>query len=167
MIVKSVEESQISVMMKYRPNVAALMLKPCGLLLICERATVSGAWQFPQGGVDPGEAPEDALLREVQEEIGLGKNDYRVTGQRGGYRYSYPLAAQEKKRKKHGYEGQEQTYYTCLLTNAAAVINVQQKPQEFRAYRWIWPDEFDLTWLPSFKQEVYRQVLWDFFEVKA
>ena len=52
-------------MVRYRANVAALVLNPAGGLLICERATIAGAWQFPQGGVDPGESPEEALFREV------------------------------------------------------------------------------------------------------
>ncbi|MFT3990893.1 MAG: NUDIX domain-containing protein [Luteolibacter sp.] len=150
-------------MVRYRPNVAALMINPRGSLLICERWTVPGAWQFPQGGVDPGETLEQALYREVMEEIGIGSQYYTITSQRGGYRYLYPEAVREKKMKKHGYQGQEQTYYLCHLSEHAPVVNVNQRPREFRAYRWIDPDEFDLDWLPSFKREVYREVMRDFF----
>jgi putative (di)nucleoside polyphosphate hydrolase len=43
---------------------------------------------------------------------------------------------------------------------------VRQKQREFRAYRWIFPVEFDLDWLPAFKRDVYREVMRDFFQVE-
>ena len=141
------------------------MLNEKGQLLICERKTVHGAWQFPQGGVDEGEATEAALHREVREEIGIGKKHYKVISRRGGYRYLYPPAVREKKIKKHGYHGQEQTYFLCHLDADAPKIDVDQDPPEFRDHRWISPEEFDLDWLPAFKHEVYQAVMKDFFDV--
>lgn len=152
-------------MVRYRPNVAALMINSVGNLLICERTTVPGAWQFPQGGVDNGETVENALFREVREEIGLEKHHYEILAVRDGYRYLYPPDVREKKIKKHGNHGQEQTYFLCQLKPNAPAINVNQSPQEFSAYRWIPPAEFDLDWLPTFKHEVYRAVMEDFFEI--
>jgi len=150
-------------MVRYRPNVAALMVNSRGSLLICERWTVPGAWQFPQGGVDVGESFENALAREVVEEIGIARQYYNVVDQKGGYRYLYPEEVRLKKLKKHGYHGQEQTYYLCIMDEHAPEVNVNQKQREFRAYRWIYPEEFDLDWLPSFKRDVTRQVMLDFF----
>ena len=142
------------------------MVKPEGQLLICERWTVPGAWQFPQGGVDDGETLEQALFREVQEEIGLQPSHYQLLGYRTGYRYLYPDEVRLKKMRKHGCHGQEQTYYHCLLKPDAPNVNVHQRPREFGAYRWIRPEEFDLDWLPDFKRDVYRQVMMDFFSVQ-
>jgi putative (di)nucleoside polyphosphate hydrolase len=156
---------QIASMLRYRPNVAAVVVNPVGSLLICERATIPGAWQFPQGGVDPGETLEQALFREVQEEVGLEPRHYDVIARREGYRYLYPQQVRNKKIRKHGGHGQEQTYFLCHLKPGAPPINVNQKPQEFRAYRWIPPQEFDLDWLPDFKRDVYREVMRDFFEI--
>ena len=153
-------------MVQYRSNVAALVVDPSGSLLICERANVPGAWQFPQGGVDPGESLEQALFREVREEVGLEAEHYEVTAMRKGYRYLYPEDIREKKVRKHGSHGQEQTYFLCRLKVGAPPVNVDQKPREFRAYRWILPREFDLDWLPEFKREVYRAVMRDFFKVE-
>jgi len=152
-------------MVRLRPNVAALIVKPEGQLLICERWMVPGAWQFPQGGVDAGETPEQALFREVREEVGLEPRHYEVSAQRGGYRYLYPPGVRSKKLLRHGSHGQEQTYFLCRLLPGAPSVNVHQPAREFSAYRWIEPLEFDLDWLPEFKRDVYRQVMWDFFQV--
>ncbi len=152
-------------MVRYRQNVAALIVNSDGNLLICERATVSGAWQFPQGGVDPGETLEQALVREVREEVGLGAQHYEVVDRCEGYRYLYPRDVREKKLRKHGSHGQEQTYFLCHLKPDAPQVDVSQKPCEFRAYRWIPPGEFDLDWLPTFKRDVYREVMRDFFRI--
>ena len=141
------------------------MIRADGRVLICERATLRGAWQFPQGGVDPGETAEAALFREVREEVGLLPEHYQVLESRAGYRYLYPEHVRRKKLRKHGNHGQEQTYFLCRVRDGAPEVDVNQKPQEFSAYRWILPDEFELDWLPEFKRDVYRQVLWDFLRV--
>lgn len=152
-------------MVRFRPNVAALMVRPENLLLICERWTIPGAWQFPQGGVDVGESLEGALHREVQEEVGLLPKHYDVVSRRDGYRYLYPTEARGKKVRKHGFHGQVQTYFLCHLRPEAPEVNVNQRPREFSSYRWIHPEEFDLEWLPAFKRDVYRQVMKDFFGI--
>jgi putative (di)nucleoside polyphosphate hydrolase len=152
-------------MVRYRSNVAALMINEHGSLLICERCHVAGSWQFPQGGVDDGESLEQALFREVREEIGLSPEHYKVIERRDGYRYLYPPEIRQSKVRKHGNHGQEQTYFLCQLLPNAPDINVHQTPQEFGAYRWIQPNEFDLEWLPTFKREVYRAVFQDFFKI--
>ncbi len=152
-------------MVRFRPNVAALFIRPEGQLLVCERSTFPGAWQFPQGGVDQGESLEQALAREVREEIGLLPEHYDVVRKADGYRYIYPPEARIKKRKKHGFHGQEQTYFLCHLKPGAPNINVNQSPREFSNYRWIEPGEFEIEWLPTYKHEVYRQVMKDFFGI--
>ena len=150
---------------RLRPNVAALIVRPDGQLLVCERASFRGAWQFPQGGVDEGEDLLQALHREVREEIGLLPIHYDVAYSKDGYRYLYPPDVRVKKKKKHGFQGQEQTYFMCHLKPSAPEVNINQKPQEFCAYRWIVPSEFEIEWLPEFKREVYRHVMRDFFEL--
>lgn len=145
----------------YRPNVALLLLNREGRLLVCERVNSKGAWQFPQGGADPGEPLEAALVREVHEEIGLPEGSYKILDVKGGYTYLYP--GQVKKQKSY-YDGQEQTYYLCKLKKSAPEINLcQQRHPEFSRFKWIKPQKFKLRWLPEFKRQVYRAVLLDFF----
>lgn len=152
-------------MVKYRPNVAALIINEDGNLLICERYNIPGAWQFPQGGVDHEETIQEGLFREVSEEIGLLPEHYEILERREGYRYLYPPKVRARKVKKHGNHGQVQTYFLCKLKTGAPPINVHQSPPEFGAYRWILPEEFDLDWVPKFKRDVYREVMKDFFGV--
>ena len=150
-------------MASYRPNVAALIINRKGKLLVCERINEKGAWQFPQGGVDKGEKMLRALAREIDEEIGLPWNSYKVLEKRNGYNYLYP---DQVKKKKSYFDGQEQTYYLCRLKKDAPEIDLDQKSPEFRRYKWIRPEKFKLIWLPEFKRQVYRAVMLDFFEVR-
>lgn len=145
---------------------AALLLNAEGALLICERLSIPGAWQFPQGGVDPGETLGEAVVREVREEVGLEPEDYTIAESRGGYCYDYPeKALRAKPLHKAGFRGQEQTYFLCRMKAGARPLDLSGEPREFARYRWIDPAEFDLGWLPDFKKETYRQVLQDFFGV--
>jgi putative (di)nucleoside polyphosphate hydrolase len=145
--------------MKFRKNVALILTRHGGEILICERAGAPGSWQFPQGGCKRDEEPETALRREVREEISLEPDAYEVHGRRGPYRYLFPPGV-----KKGGCGGQEQIYFLARLqTNAGGRIRVDER--EFRAFRWIAPTAFSLDWLPAFKREVYEAVFRDFFGI--
>jgi putative (di)nucleoside polyphosphate hydrolase len=147
-------------MLKYRPNVAAILQRENGKIWIGERIDQKGAWQFPQGGVDPGESLEEALYREVWEEVGVRKKQLEILQSKGGYRYEYPNG-----HKKGAYSGQEQTYYLCRVKKGHVTIATENP--EFRSGRWINPEDFQISWLPQFKKETYRQVLQDFLGVNA
>ena len=146
--------------MKYRANVAAILQNAGGQILVCERLNVPGAWQFPQGGIDDGETQEQALSRELWEEIGLVPDDYQVRLRKGPYRYDFGNG-----RMKKGFHGKEQHYFLCHFTAPDSRINVATKEPEFSAYMWIDPNHFRLHWLPEMKREVYRAVFLDFFGI--
>lgn len=145
---------------RFRPNVAGIIQAPDGRVLICERMEPAGAWQFPQGGVDPGETYEEAFRREMEEEICLKPEDYTIVDRNGPYRYRF-----EAGRLKHGYHGQEQHYFLAHLRAPEVRIDICTDHPEFRNFRWIAPTEFDFEWLPGFKREVYRAVFRDFFGI--
>jgi putative (di)nucleoside polyphosphate hydrolase len=147
--------------MKYRDNVAAILRNPNGEILICERLGIPGAWQFPQGGIDDGETHEQALLRELWEEIGIVPSDMKIVERRGPYRYVFG-----KGKTKKGYHGKEQHYFLVEFLGPESRVNVQTDHPEFQAHRWIRPGDFKLEWLPDMKREVYRLVFKDFFGVK-
>jgi putative (di)nucleoside polyphosphate hydrolase len=146
---------------KLRPNVAAIVRGADGRILIGERFDRPGCWQFPQGGINHSETPEQALQRELQEEISLQPHCYRITDRRGPYRYLFLPG-----RKKEGFDGQEQTYFLVELLPPHCEPSPHTPDPEFRAIRWIWPHELEISWIPSFKREVYRQVMSDIFHVQ-
>ena len=145
----------------YRPNVAAIIRRFDNKILVGERSDIPGSWQFPQGGIKPGETSEQALERELLEEVSLSGEAYRIIERKGPYRYLF-----DKGRTKEGFHGQEQIYFLVEL-----VPGFKPKPEtsdpEFRALNWIVPSEFKIEWVPPFKREVYRQVLSLFFGVQT
>ncbi len=147
----------------FRPNAALIFQRPDGRILVCERTRPLGAWQFPQGGVDPGETPEEAARREGEEEVGFTPGDYDIISAKGPYRYRYPDDVRERVRRKRGeaYVGQEQTYFLCRMRDDDKDPRVDCR--EFGAFRWIFPNEFNFDWLPAFKRDVYERVFADFF----
>ena len=161
-VVNPSDGSEIRLMAIFRLNVAAILENSCGDIFVGERDDISGAWQFPQGGIDPGEAPDEALLREIEEEIGLVSEHLEILESKGGYRYQFPNGVVKWKK----YRGQEQTYFRCRFLGEDAHINIRTKHPEFSDWKWIRPEEFNLNWVPDFKREVYQQVMRDFFEVK-
>lgn len=146
--------------MIYRPAVAAILQDRSGRILICERSDAPGAWQFPQGGIEPGETPAAALAREVLEEISLPRKSYSIAAVRGPYRYRFPAGLTKK-----GFHGQAHHYFLLRLRGPKRLINTTAANKEFRQTRWIHPEEFDLVWLPPMKRAAYGRVLRDFFGV--
>jgi putative (di)nucleoside polyphosphate hydrolase len=145
---------------RYRSNVGAIIRRADGKILIGERSSVADAWQFPQGGVKKSEALREALARELHEEAFLSPSDYRVIDSKGPYRYLFPPG-----RTKEGFDGQEQTYFLVELRRADSNVVAGAGQTEFAQFRWIDPSEFQIDWVPAFKQEVYRQVFSDFFGI--
>lgn len=145
-------------MPRYRPNVAAIIEDAEGLVLVGERLDAPGCWQFPQGGVQAGESPPDAVRREIREEIGLAARWYVITECRGPYRYLFDAG-----RKKEGFDGQEQHYFRAKLLKGAPALEGAVESPEFSRLRWIHPRDFQVRWVASFKRDVYRRVLAEFF----
>jgi putative (di)nucleoside polyphosphate hydrolase len=146
---------------KYKDNVAAIFRNARGRILVCERLGVRDAWQFPQGGIDEGETPEQALVREVWEEIGVRSRDFRIVERRGPYSYLYGNG-----RIKRGFHGKVQFYFLCDYTGSDDAIRVETDHPEFADFRWIDPADFRLNWLPPMKRDVYRAVFADFFSIQ-
>jgi putative (di)nucleoside polyphosphate hydrolase len=146
----------------YRPNVAAILQRANGDIFVAERINIKGAWQFPQGGIDDGENAEQALFRELEEEIGVKRDLLQIVQKREGYRYAFT-----KGRLKYGiYGGQEQTYYLCRFLGEDKDFDLDATHREFASFQWIKPSEFQMDWVPKFKRHVYRQVMLDFFGIE-
>ncbi len=146
---------------RYRPNVAAVVLSEkyplkCELFL-ASRCDIEGAWQFPQGGIDDGESPKEALLRELEEEIGT--RDVEIIAEYPQWlEYDFP---QRIAQKMYPFDGQTQKYFLVRLKQNA-VINLATKEPEFCDYKFVSLEEA-FECINHFKRPVYKQVL-DYFK---
>lgn len=143
----------------YRPNVGIILCNRKNKVFWGKRVKQPW-WQFPQGGIDPGETPECAMYRELREEVGLNPDQVRILGRtREWLRYQVP-----DHWLRHGsrgnYKGQKQIWY--LLRFIAGDWNVHLRGSsvkpEFDAWRWV------DYWVPlelavEFKREVYQRAL--------
>lgn len=141
----------------YRPNVAAVIVSSdypaVKEIFIAERSDLDGVWQFPQGGIDEGESSEEALFRELKEEIGTNKVEI-VIEYPEWIAYDFPphVAA-----KMAPFAGQKQRYYLVRLKRGA-VINLETKHPEFKRYRFVGIDDL-MGQIAHFKKPVYEQVI--------
>ena len=143
-------------MKKYRPNVAAIVLSPKYPekveVLVAKRTDVD-AWQFPQGGIDEGESPKKALLRELKEEIGTDEVEI-IAEMPEWLSYDFPKMIAKK---MYPYDGQIQKYFLVRL-KPDAKINLNTEIPEFKDYKFVGIDEvFD--YVKSFKRPIYKQVI--------
>jgi putative (di)nucleoside polyphosphate hydrolase len=143
--------------MKFRRNVALILTRPGGEILVCERSDFKGSWQFPQGGARSEESDVEALQREVMEEVSLPPESYRVVLHHGPYRYVFRSGC-----RKEGCDGQEQTYFQAEWLGGEIAVD----KKEFRNFQWIKPETFRIEWVPPIKRDVYRRVFRDFFQIE-
>jgi putative (di)nucleoside polyphosphate hydrolase len=142
----------------YRANVGIVLMQDDGRLFIGRRSGGRG-WQFPQGGMQRGEAAEDALFRELAEEIGLQRNDVEIIGQtRGWLRYRLPARYQRRDSRPRCI-GQKQRWYLLRLKRADAQFRFDTGGEpEFDRWRWVdyWQPVREVIY---FKRSVYTRAL--------
>ena len=141
----------------YRPNVAAIVLSSsypakCEIF-IASRLDVSDAWQFPQGGIDKGETPKEALFRELKEEIGTDEVDI-IAQYPQWVSYDFPPAVASRMAP---YDGQTQKYFLVKLRKDAK-IDINTKVPEFSDYKFVKTDKLN-DYITFFKRTVYKKVL--------
>jgi putative (di)nucleoside polyphosphate hydrolase len=141
----------------YRPNVAAIVLSSsypakCEVL-IASRIDVEDAWQFPQGGIDEGETPQEALYRELKEEIGTNQIDI-IAQYPDWVSYDFPPTVAHRMAP---FDGQTQKYYLVKLKKGAK-INIQTELPEFSQYKFVQSDKLN-DYITFFKRTVYKKVL--------
>jgi putative (di)nucleoside polyphosphate hydrolase len=128
-------------------------------MLICARCDLPYVWQLPQGGIDGEETPEEALLRELKEEIGT--NEVEIIAKfPHTIKYLFPddLKSQKNKYFKAQYDGQEQIYFLVKL-NDISKINIRTFfPQEFIDVDWVGADIF-LNKVIGFKKDAYTKAV--------
>ncbi|MGJ8668996.1 MAG: RNA pyrophosphohydrolase [Oceanococcus sp.] len=142
----------------FRPNVGIVVLGPNKQVLWARRVG-QDAWQFPQGGIQRGESPEEALFRELYEELGLQTHDVDIMGCTNGWlRYRLPRRY-IRRNKKPICIGQKQKWFLLRMTCEESEVKFDtcEKP-EFEGWRWVdyWYPPNDVIF---FKRPVYRRAL--------
>ena len=114
---------------------------------------MKGIWQFPQGGIDEGESPKEALFRELKEEIGTDKVEILCECPKW-IAYDFPKTISKK---MYPFDGQTQKYFLVRLKQDNS-INLQTHHPEFNAFKFVsYGEVFDMV--NHFKKSVYREVL--------
>jgi putative (di)nucleoside polyphosphate hydrolase len=145
----------------YRPGVGIMLLNRAGEVFVGRRIDMPAmpAWQMPQGGIDPGETPLDAALRELKEEIGTDKVEL-LGESRGWLRYDLPA---ELSRGIWGgrYRGQRQKWFAMRFTGDDSDIDLATAHPEFDAWKWVSPEQLADV-IVSFKRQLYFDILTEF-----
>ncbi len=142
---------------KYRPNVAMIIVSPeypkKKEVFIAQRNDLTDIWQFPQGGIDEGEEVQEALFREMEEEIGTDAAEI-VAEFPEWISYDFP---EKIAKKMKPYKGQTQRYFLMKLKEDAK-INLATEHPEFIHYKFVDINKV-LTYTAHFKKPVYETVI--------
>lgn len=147
----------------YRPGVGMMLLDARGRVWIgCRTDMQPSVWQMPQGGIDPGESPRDACLRELHEEVGT--RQVSVLAESADW-LAYDLPPELAARLWSGrYRGQRQKWFALAFQGADADFDLSGGPggqAEFSAWRWAELDELCGA-IVRFKRSLYERVIHEF-----
>lgn len=150
---------------RYRPNAAVFVTDGQGRVLLCTRSDGTPFLQTVQGGIDEGETPRQAAIREMSEELGLTPESFEIIGEATGrHRYdwtkSYIQSIIEKFGRHPDFDGQEQQYFLARVAPDAQFV-LDAHHQEFSEVRWGSPEELiEKSW--PLKTEGFRKALEEF-----
>jgi putative (di)nucleoside polyphosphate hydrolase len=149
----------------YRSNVGIMLLDGAGRVFVGRRIDMPAevaAWQMPQGGIDPGETPRQAALRELAEEVGTDKAEILAES---AVWHHYDLPPEVAGRMWRGrYRGQRQKWFAMRFLGNDADIDLATEYPEFDAWEWVEPEQLPELIVP-FKRQIYMDVLAEFREL--
>lgn len=148
----------------YRPCAGFMLVNAERRVFVGERIDkrAHGFWQMPQGGIDPGEDPQSAAVRELQEETGVGPDMVEIVAP-ASRTFKYDLPPELLGRIWKGkYRGQEQHWYLGRFLGQDTDINLAaHEPAEFQSFRWVDVHDLPALIIP-FKRAVYEELVAEF-----
>ena len=146
----------------YRPCVGLVLMNRAGEVFAGRRIDNPGpAWQMPQGGIDEGETPREAALRELGEETGLPAARVAVLAETTGW-IPYDLPDDLIPKLWGGrFRGQEQKWFLLRFLGADSEVRIDGAHPEFSEWRWMVPEALMERIVP-FKRQVYEAVFGEF-----
>ena len=142
----------------YRPNVGLALFSKAGHVFIGRRINGRGAfqWQMPQGGIDEGETPHEAALRELEEEVGVSAKLVDVLEETSDWLH-YEFPADVRRRMPGPFIGQRQKWFALRFKGSDSDIRLDRHTPEFDAWRWARLSDAPSAIVP-FKRPVYEAV---------
>lgn len=143
----------------YRPCAGVMLINPAGQVFVGQRLdSTLEAWQMPQGGIDKGEAPLDAAVRELWEETGVSSSLVELIAEAPEELF-YDLPEDlVGKLWKGKWRGQRQRWFLFRFLGEDKDVNIATAEPEFRAWRWANPETLVELIVP-FKRQLYSDVL--------
>jgi putative (di)nucleoside polyphosphate hydrolase len=143
----------------YRPAAGIMLVNAEGKVFVGQRLdSTLEAWQMPQGGMDPGESPEAAALRELEEETGIPPHLVEIVA-RAPKDLDYDLPPDlVGKLWKGKYRGQRQAWFLMRFVGKDSDVTIETAHPEFRSWKWAEPSELPDMIVP-FKKTLYQNVL--------
>ena len=144
----------------YRPCVGIMLFNRDGMVFVGRRIdATSDAWQMPQGGIDEGESPRHAALRELKEEVGTA--DAEIVAESARW-YSYDLPGDLAGQVWGGrFRGQTQKWFAMRFMGADSDINIATHEPEFDAWQWVAMERLPELIVP-FKRQLYLDLVREF-----
>ena len=144
----------------YRPNVGLALFHRDGPVFLGKRYGAEGLyqWQMPQGGVDKGETPREAAIRELEEEVGVRPEHIELLEETADWLYyEFPMDLRKKMKQRGRYVGQKQKWFAFRFKGRDADIRLDTHTPEFSDWRWASLESAPELVIP-FKRATYVEV---------
>lgn len=151
--------------MNYRQGVSAFILNDKKEFILVNGVSDRTYWKIPAGGIEGNETQEDALYRELNEELSLEKSDFEILAKsRFVDKFNWPKETCEEKFKKKGiwYDGQERAIFVCKLINPSFKLKLQK--EEISGFKLVNKNNFEKYLIFPTQIEIMKNVIEEFKE---